>query len=310
MSDNKSAAVEFEDAAALDAGHSKEEKVSTDINPQEINENPEAYARQIASQRADQYDQMAGFSVPRDFVMIPSKGRVYPPTSALHNMEELEVRHLTAADEDIMTSRALLRTGKAIDTMLTNVILNKSIKVDDLVSGDKNAILTFLRITGYGAEYPVDLQCPSCGSDVSYDFDLSQLKMKFLDDDPVEPGENRFAFKTPSGTDIEFKLLNSAEDAAITAEQEKFKKATNSPLEKVVTTRLKHQIISVDGQTDKTFINTFVDTMNVRDSRAFRKYLDELEPDVIMKQDFTCSRCGHSEEVDIPITVSFFWPDD
>ena len=301
MSENKSASIEFEE-------DNKESPVSTDINPQEINQDPDAYARKIASARGDQYDQMAGFSVPRDFVMLPSKGRVYSADNALHNLEELEVRHLTAADEDIMTSRALLRSGKAIDTMLTNVIINKSIKVEDLISGDKNAILTFLRITGYGPEYPVEIECPNCDEEINYDFDLSKLKMKFLDDDPVADGQNRFAFDLPSGINIEFKLLNSAEDSKISAEQEKYKKATNSPLERIVTTRLKHQIVSVDGQSDHSLINRYVDSMNVRDSRAFRKYLEELEPDVIMKQDFICPMCSHTEEVDIPITVGFFWP--
>ena len=301
MTEKSSTAIEFENS---------EEDDSTDINPQEINKDPEAYARKIASDRADSYDQMAGFSVPRDFVMLPSKGRVYSPDSALHNMEELEVRHLTAADEDIMTSRALLRSGKAIDTMLSNVIINKSINVEQLVSGDKNAILTFLRITGYGPEYPVDLDCPNCDEAVSFDFDLSQLKMKFLDDNPVNEGENKFGYELPSGINIEFKLLNSAEDAAITAEQEKYKKVTKSPLEKTVTTRLKHQIVSIDGNDVKSFINNFVDNMNVRDSRAFRKHLEALEPDVIMKQDFICPMCSHTEEVDIPITVGFFWPND
>ena len=301
MTEKSSTAIEFEN---------NEEDDSTDINPQEINKDPAAYARKIASDRGDSYDQMAGFSVPRDFVMLPSKGRVYSSDSALHNMEELEVRHLTAADEDIMTSRALLRSGKAIDTMLSNVIINKSINVEQLVSGDKNAILTFLRITGYGPEYPVDLDCPNCDEPVSYEFDLSQLKMKFLDNDPVNEGENRFGFELPSGINIEFKLLNSAEDVAITAEQEKYKKVTKSPLEKTVTTRLKHQIISIDGNDVKSFINNFVDNMNVRDSRAFRKHLEALEPDVIMKQDFVCPMCSYSEEVDIPITVGFFWPND
>tara|TARA_R110002110_G_scaffold11566_1_gene55516 strand:+ start:498 stop:1403 length:906 start_codon:yes stop_codon:yes gene_type:complete len=301
MTEKSSTAIEFENS---------EEDDSTDINPQEINKDPAAYARKIASDRGDSYDQMAGFSVPRDFVMLPSKGRVYSSDSALHNMEELEVRHLTAADEDIMTSRALLRSGKAIDTMLSNVIINKSINVEQLVSGDKNAILTFLRITGYGPEYPVDLECPNCDEQVSYDFDLSQLKMKFLDNDPVSEGQNRFGFELPSGVNIEFKLLNSAEDAAITAEQEKYKKVTKSPLEKTVTTRLKHQIVSIDGKDNKSLINNFVDNMNVRDSRAFRKYLEDLEPDVIMKQDFVCPMCSHTEEVDIPVTVGFFWPND
>ena len=301
MSEEKTTPIQF--------GEDEEEQASTDINPQEITSNPQEYARKVASQKAAEYDQMAGFTVPRDYVMLPSKGRIYPVNSPLYNLEEIEVRHLTATDEDILTSRALLRSGKAIDTMLTNVIMNKSINVTDLISGDKNAILTFLRITGYGPEYDVEIDCPGCNDTIKHEFDLSKLTMRFLDVDPMGDGENRFDFIMPSGIPIEFKLLNSAEDQQIADEQDKLKRATNSPLEKNVTTKYKHQIISVDGKDDQVFINNFVDTMNLRDSRAFRTYLEEVEPDVDMKQEYKCRMCGHSEEVEIPVTVGFFWPE-
>ena len=98
-------------------------------------------------------------------------------------------------------------------------------------------------------------------------------------------------------------------DAKITDEQDKLKRATNSPLEKNVTTKYKHQIIAVDGNEEQISINNFVDTMNLRDSRAFRTYLEELEPDVNMEQEFKCRMCGHTEEVDIPVTTGFFWPE-
>ena len=303
MSEDKSASVEF------DSNDAEVENKSTDINPQEINENPGQYARKVAEDRATQYDQMAGFSVPRDYVMLPSKGKIYPQNSSLYNMEEIEVRHLTAADEDILTSRSLLRSGKAIDTMLSNVIMNKSVRVEDLISGDKNAILTFLRITGYGPEYEVEIDCPGCNDNIKYEFDLTQLKMRFLDTEPMGDGENRFQFALPSGIVVEFKLLNSAEDSAITEEQEKYKRTTKSPLERNITSKLKYQIVSVNGDNNKSLINNFVDNMNVRDSRSFRKYLEDVEPDVDMNQDFKCPMCGHDEEVEIPITVNFFWPE-
>ena len=245
MSEEKAASIEF--------GDNEEEQVSTDINPQEITDNPAEYARKVAAQKASEYDQMAGFSVPRDYVMLPSKGRIYPTDSPLYNLEEIEVRHLTAADEDILTSRALLRSGKAIDTMLANVIMNKSINIDDLISGDKNAILTFLRITGYGPEYDVEMDCPGCNENIKHEFDLTKLTMRFLDVDPISKGQNRFDFVLPSGVRIEFKLLNSAEDQKISDEQEKLKRATNSPLEKNVTTKYKHQIVSVNDKEEQIF---------------------------------------------------------
>ena len=304
MAEQSKATVEFENDEAV------AEEIRTDINPQDIFQNPSEYAEQMAAQRGSDHDKMAGFTVPRDYVILPSKGRVYPVESPLYNMEEIEVRHLTAADEDILTSRSLLRSGRAIDVLLDNVILNKSIKAEELVSGDKNAIMTFLRITGYGPEYGVELTCPGCGEDIKSEFDLTQLNMNMLDVAPVGEGLNRFEFKMPSGVIVHFKLLTSKEEKVISDEQDRIKKMTNSPLDHNITTRLQHQIISVDGNEDKTYIQNFINVMNVRDSRAFRKYFDSIEPDVIMKQDFNCPLCGHRGEVDIPITVDFFWPDD
>ena len=304
MAKENKATVEFEnDDAAV-------EEIRTDINPQDIVQNPSEYAEKVAAQRGSEHDRMAGFTVPRDFVILPSKGRVYSSDSPLHNMEEIEVRHLTAADEDILTSRSLLRSGTAIDTLLDNVIINKSIKSEELVSGDKNAIMTFLRITGYGPEYNVEISCPRCNEDVKSEFDLTKLNMKMLDTNPIAEGQNRFSFDLPSGINVHFKFLTSKEEKIISDEQDKIKKMTNSPLDHNITTRFKYQLISVDGNEDKSYINKFINVMNVRDSRAFRKYFEEIEPDVIMKQDFNCPQCGHRGEVDIPVTVDFFWPDD
>ena len=249
------------------------------------------------------------FLAPKDMVTLPSLGKVYPIDSAVHGVEQVEVRHLTAADEDILTSRSLLRTGKAIDTLLANCLVDKAINPEELLSGDKNAILTYLRVSGYGPEYNVEIGCPGCGEDVKHVFDMSTLEMNPLALDPITEGDNRFDFPLPSGDLVEFKFLNSAEEKQISDAQEKIKKATNSPIDKNITTRLKHQIISVNGEADLGFISKYVDAMPVRDSRAFRKYLELHDPDVIMKQDFECPHCGTSQEVDIPITVSFFWPD-
>jgi hypothetical protein len=291
----KNAQVDF-DSESTDDESSLEQTLKREVPTPDVNKN--------------QYrDGPAGFVVPRDFVMLPSKGVIYPVDSPLHGLEEVEVRHLTAQDEDVLTSRSLLRSGKALDAVLDNVILNKSIKADKLVSGDKNAILTFLRITGYGPEYVVQIDCPSCSTEVKHEFDLSTLSMRFLDVSPVADGQNNFNYDLPSGNKINFKFLTTEEENEINEQLEKAKKMTNSPFDSNVTTRLKHQIISINGDDDPSTINQFVDVMSVRDSRAFRKYFDEIEPDVIMKQDFNCAHCGHSGEVDIPITVGFFWPD-
>ena len=255
-------------------------------------------------------NEASAFRVPTEFVPLPSFGLVYSPNSPLHNLKEIEVRYMTAADEDILTSRSLLRSGKAIDAVLKNCILDARINPEELLSGDKNALITFLRVSGYGPEYKVEIDCPSCEETSKYEFDLSQLEMKTLDVEPIEQGENRFHIQLPTGTHIEFKFLNSAEEKEISDAQDRIKRSTNSPVDRNVTTRLKNTIISIDGNTDSSLINQYVDTLNVRDSRALRKYMEDNTPDIDMNQEFNCSHCGHRGEVDVPISVSFFWPDE
>ena len=255
-------------------------------------------------------NEASAFRVPTELVPLPSFGLVYPPNSPLHNIKEIEIRYMTAADEDILTSRSLLRSGKAIDAVLKNCILDARINPEELLSGDKNALITFLRVSGYGPEYKVEIDCPGCEETSKYEFDLSQLEMKTLDIQPIERGENRFHFQVPTGTHIEFKFLNSAEEKEISDAQDRIKRSTNSPIDRNVTTRLKNTILSIDGNTDPSLINQYVDTLNVRDSQALRKHMEANTPDIDMNQEFNCPHCGHRGEVDVPISVSFFWPDE
>jgi len=258
---------------------------------------------------ANKDEQRSGYSVPRDMVLLPSMGKLYGETHPLHKEEFIEVRHLTAADEDILTSRSLLRSGKALDHLLQSCIVDKSISVDDLVSGDKNSIMTFLRISGYGPDYEVRLDCPSCEEENNYTFDLSGLAVRTLDLNPEDVNNPAFDFALPSGINIKFRFLTSMEENEIQEVLRVTKQKTGSPLERNITTRYSKQILSVNGDDSPETISNFVKSMSIRDSRAFRKYLNDNEPDVIMKQPFTCSYCGHKEEVDIPIGVGFFWPE-
>ena len=286
----------------VDLEESKEEKQV--LTPEEM------AGIERAQKMGAEANEASAFKVPTEFVPLPSFGLVYSPNSPLHNLKEIEVRYMTAADEDILTSRSLLRSGKAIDAVLKNCILDARINPEELLSGDKNALITFLRVSGYGPEYKVEIDCPSCEETSKYEFDLSQLEMKTLDVEPIEQGENRFHIQLPTGTHIEFKFLNSAEEKEISDAQDRIKRSTNSPVDRNVTTRLKNTIISIDGNTDSSLINQYEDTLNVRDSRALRKYMEDNTPDIDMKQEFNCPHCGHRGEVDVPISVGFFWPDE
>jgi hypothetical protein len=277
--------------------------------------NPEDLGRQKALEIADERDAVAGFVVPKDYVKLPSKGLIYPKTSSLYGAEDVEVRQMTASEEDILTSRSLVRNNKAIDLVIGNCITDKSIRVSDLLLGDKNAIMVALRIGGYGADYVVSVTCPSCGDETpNHNFSLTNLQVNFLDIEPLNVGENLFEFKTPGGNDIVFKFLNSGESKEISEGQTNIKRISGSQVDTNVTSRFKAQIVSVNGNGSDTsegrkYVREYVERMPVGDSRALRKYIDESEPDILMEQTFECPACGTRNEVDVPITVEFFWPE-
>jgi len=256
-------------------------------------------------------DQAAGFQIPREYVKLPSKGKIYSKVSSLYKAEEIEVRQMTAAEEDILTSRSLIRSGKAVDMVVSRCVCNKAVNVDDLLSGDKNAIMMALRVSGYGADYNISVTCPSCSEEADFEFDLSNLDVNELNLDPIEEGENKFTYKTKSNNEIEFKLLTSGEQKEISEYQANIKRAGGqyAQVDRNVTTRLKKQILSINGNISPKVISDYVDSMPVRDSREFRKFVDDNEPDIVMKQMFECISCGQRQEVDLPITVEFFWPE-
>lgn len=251
-----------------------------------------------------------GFQIPRDLIGLPSRGKIYPATSNLHMSNTIEIRHMTASDEDILTSRALLRSGKAIDALLRACIVDKSINPSELLSGDKNAVMIALRVGAYGEDYKIDVTCPNCdheSKDIS--IDLTKLSMKTLEVDPINPGENKFFFELPSGMKVEFKLLNSDEEREIAEALENQKKVMHSEIDTFITSRHKMQILSINGDANPANINAFVQVMSARDSRSLNNYIQKISPDIDMEVDFSCPSCGYKDKEAVPITAGFFWPD-
>jgi len=273
----------------------------------DIKEQGEKAGRDMARQLGEEAKAKAGFEIPKDLVKLPSAGKIYPSSSPLYKIQEIEVRQMTAADEDILTSRALIRSGKAIDMVIQNCLVDKSINLDDLLLGDKNRLMISLRTSSYGADYNIKVSCPSCAEESDFEADLAKLTVNNLELEPTAEGVNSFAFEVPSGRIIEFKFMTSGDQHKISEAQANLKKATNSQADNNITSRLMNQILSVDGNSD--VVGEYVRNMTARDSRALRKYIDDNEPDVIMKQSFECSACGVSQEVDLPLTVTFFWPE-
>ena len=252
-----------------------------------------------------------GMEIPVDAAPLPSQGKIYPEGSAAHNCETLEIRAMTAKDEDILTSRALLKKGTVITALLRSCLVNKAVRVDQLISGDRNALMVAVRITGYGSDYEVEIPCPECDVSQKQSFSLAELPIKRLEIEPSEPGENKFTFTLPvSKKVVTFRFLTGADEQniALTAERKR-KKKLSGDIDSMVTSRLQAAVVAVDNIEDRSKLAMFVHNMPARDSRALRKFMNDNEPGIEMKCVMTCESCYESSEVDLPIGTSFFWPD-
>ena len=240
---------------------------------------------------------MAEFKFPTEEIELPSKGLVYPEDNSLSS-GKVEIKYMTAKEEDILTNQAYIQKGIVLDKLLESVIVSK-INIDDLVIGDKNALLIATRILGYGGNYEVNI---NGNNEV---IDLTGLENKSLDESSFMKGVNEFTFTLPSNnTVITYKLLTGKDEKSIERELAGLKKINkNSSPE--LSTRLKHIILSVDGDTEKKSIREFVDGyLLARDSRALREHIRDTQPDVDLNVIL-----DSGEEVRVPIGLNFFWPD-
>jgi hypothetical protein len=250
------------------------------------------------------------FVTPTEFVDLPSKGRFYTGDSPLAGIESIEIRHMTAKEEDILTSEALLRKGLALDRMLQSLLTDKTVDLDDFLIGDKNALVVAARITGFGSDYVTQVSCPSCARVNETSFDLEELSLYYADTVPDEvetTDSGTFTFTLPTtGVTVEVCLLTSGEEKRLSASVEK-KKKLNLP-DSRSTDLLKAVITSLNGVTDLSMIARFVDLMPARDSRHLRQVYEILKPDVDMSHEFTCETCSYGGKVVMPLTAEFFWP--
>ena len=248
------------------------------------------------------------FEIPFDTVDLPSRGLAYPKDSYLHGKTELEVHYLTAIHEDILTSPNLIKSGKMVPTLLKSVIKDKNFDPDELILGDRNTILIWLRSTGYGSEYPIQVMCSNCGTKFKYEFDLASLDIATLEESAGDDGLFSYDFPITKKT-VKFKFMTAKEEDRISETVLDRRKKLNSKIDNTMSMRMVEVIRSIDGNTDREYIRNFINCLPIKDAHAFRKYYQELEPGVIMKQECTCTNCDNSEEVDVPILANFFWPE-
>lgn len=249
---------------------------------------------------------MSEFKFPTEVIDLPSKGLIYPESSPLSS-GTIELKYMSAKEEDILTNVNFIEKGIVVDKLLQSLIVSK-INYNDLITGDKNAILVAARILGFGAEYPIEIT-DKYGKKIPVTINLSELKNKEINESLFIKEKNEFNFILPqSKVTVTFKLLTHGDEQKIEEEIKGLKKSR--PQESFdVTTRLKHQIIAINGDSNVEKIRMFVDNMLLVDSRAFRKQINEISPDLDMVFSYEDSKGDIVEGVSMPMNINFLYPD-
>lgn len=245
---------------------------------------------------------------PTETINLPSKGWFYPEENPLSS-GTIELKQMTAREEDILTSRNLIEKNIVLDKLLESVVVDKAIKLDDMLVCDRNAVFFAIRRLAYGDLYDAKLTCPRCGKENEVSIDLAKMDNRPFNFEAYPKGENSFKFELPnSKVTLTFKLLNKKDEGLIEQELKGMEKI-NKGFSREITTRLFFLITSVDGNNEKARIRKFVnDEFLSKDSLAFRKYVREMLPDIDTTFDFTCAHCGLERKEETPLGVSFFWP--
>ncbi len=242
---------------------------------------------------------MSEFKLPTEQVELPSKGLLYPETNPLSS-GTVEIKYMTAKEEDILTNQSYIKKGIVLDKLLQSLIVDKKINYKDIVIGDKNALLIASRILGYGSIYEFEY------NNEKQSVDLSTLDNKPFSEDLVTKGVNSFDYKLPkTEVNISFKILNGKDELDIDRELLGLKKIDKDASPEM-STRLKYIITAIEGNPDKKSIREFVDNfLLAQDSRALRNYIKLVQPDV----DLTFFPDGSDDDATLPIGLNFFWPD-
>lgn len=264
-------------------------------------------------QDTDPPAQGGGFSfvVPTDFVDLPSQGKFYPEGHPLHGQDSIEIRQMTAKEEDMLTSRTLLKKGVALDRVIASIIVDKRINPDSLYVGDRNAIIISARVSGYGNMYETKTTCPSCGTVQNYSFDLNNANI-YSGEDAQDfgiqaNGDGTFNVRVPrTGVDVRFRLLNGRDEKSFL---NGMKNERKSKQEHNITRQLAAIVVSLNGDSSMQAKQYFVENVPSIDSRHLRLAYRLAAPNIDLTQHFQCSECSHEQDMEVPLNADFFWSD-
>jgi len=248
------------------------------------------------------------FVTPSEFVQLPSRGR-YPEGHPLHGQDSIEIRYMTAKDEDVLTNRSLLKKGLAIDRLIQNLVKDPSINARSLYIGDRNAIIIHARASAYGVDYKTSIQCPACGESSKFKFDLSDHEEYLGDDwedtDIKDNGDGTFNIELPLSTIVARIRPLTGQDELEMLSKGKVKDVAND----MITKQMKRFVVSFNGYEDAKTINYVADNMTAGDAKYLRDCFRLISPDIKLEQNFVCKHCEHEEVVVVPFGTDFFWPE-
>mgnify|MGYP003112381723 CR=1 FL=1 len=261
------------------------------------------------SEDAPQQVNPMDFITPTEFVELPSKGR-YPVGHPMNGQDNIEIRYMTAKDEDILTSRSLLKQGVAIDRLIQNLIKDKSIDASSLFIGDRNAIIVYARASAYGNIYKAKITCPNCSAVGSHKFNLSEFEAydgtDWKDMDVTENGDGTFDVVLPASKVVaKIRPLVGYDEAKMIKEIKKDKKGNNG----LIIAQLKRFCVAFNGYDTPEIMKHCTENLTALDSRYLRTAFAAVSPDFQIKGDYECQECGHEEEMTVPFGADFFWPD-
>ena len=243
---------------------------------------------------------------PTEIITLPSEGKCYPESNPL-SKGTLEIKYMTAKEEEILSSTNLIRKGIVLDKLFESIIVDKDVNPDDILLGDKNAIMLATRILGYGHEYKVEME-DEIGRKDEVIVDLRRIQTKDINL-VVLNRQNTYTFTTPTTKNVlEFKLLSHGDEKKIDAEVKALQKM-NKDASFELTTRYRFMITSVDGKNELGYITNFINNgFLTKDTKAFREYVKSITPDVLMEFEYENPNTGEKEVRPIPMGVGFFWP--
>ena len=262
-------------------------------------------------QQALQENPGFAFVVPTEFVELPSGGRFYSENHPLHGQSTIEIKQMTAKEEDILTSRTLLKKGVALDRVIASIIVDKRINPDSLYVGDRNAIIISARVSGYGNMYETKTTCPSCGTVQNYSFDLNNANI-YSGEDAQDfgiqaNGDGTFNVRVPrTGVDVRFRLLNGRDEKSFL---NGMKNERKSKQEHNITRQLAAIVVSLNGDSSMQAKQYFVENVPSIDSRHLRLAYRLAAPNIDLTQHFQCSECSHEQDMEVPLNADFFWSD-